>query len=153
MQHQKKVIIIAMLVVIFVLLVSMSSWYVQLLIESGTVCSCAIPLPILFPIIASIGLLIGTLIYYMFSPGNQKICVDKESILMFFGNVEREIMDVIISNKGETTQARIVRLTGLPRVKVFRSLEKLRMKGIIEKESKGKTNTIRLSEGVAELLQ
>lgn len=153
MQHQKKVIIIAMLFVIFVLLVSIISWYVQLLIESGTVCSCAIPLPILFPIIASIGLLIGTIIYYMLSPGNQKVYVDKKSILMFFGSTEREIMDAIISNKGEISQASITRITGLPKVKVFRSLERLRMKGIIEKESKGKTNTIRLTEGVAKLLQ
>lgn len=152
MQHQKKIIIIAMLVVIFVLIVSISSWYVQLLIDSGTVCSCAIPLPILFPIIASIGLLVGTIIYYVFSPGNQKICIDKESILMFFTDSEKEVMDAIISNKGEVTQARIVKITGLPKVKVFRSLEKLRMKGIIEKESRGKTNTIRLSDNVGKLL-
>ncbi len=153
MQHQKKVIIVAMLIVIFVLLVSISSWYVQLIIESGTVCSCAIPLPILFPIIASIGLLVGTIIYYISYPGGQKVCLDKESVLIFFSGVERDIMDTLISNKGEMSQAAIVRLTGIPKVKVFRSLEKLRMRGMIEKESRGKTNTIRLSETVSRLFQ
>ncbi|MCK4497364.1 MAG: hypothetical protein KAU24_04155 [Candidatus Aenigmarchaeota archaeon] len=153
MEHQKKVILIALMVVIFVLVVSLSSWYVQLIIESGMVCSCAIPLPILLPVIASVGLLIGTLIYSMYSPGIERKPIDRKSLLMFFEETEQRIMDTILSNRGEVSQARIVKLTGLPKVKVFRSLEKLKMKGIIEKESKGKTNTIRLTENVAKLFQ
>lgn len=153
MEHQKKVILIALMVVIFVLVVSLSSWYVQLIIESGTVCSCAIPLPILLPIIASVGLLIGTLIYSMYSPCIERKPVDRKSVLMFLEGTEQKIMDTVLSNRGEISQAGIVKLTGLPKVKVFRSLEKLKMKGIIEKESMGKTNIIKLSENVAKLFQ
>jgi uncharacterized membrane protein len=151
MEQPKKIIASSLLIVIFVLVVSLTSWYVQIQIESGTVCSCAIPLPILIPIIASIGLLIGTVVYYMFSPRFEKKQIDKNSVLKLLDNTEQKVMNVIIDNKGEISQARIVSLTRMPKVKVFRSLEKLRVKGIIEKENLGKTNRIKLNEEMSKI--
>ena len=151
MQHSKKIIVGAMLIVIFVIIVSISSWYVWNEMYFGDVCSCAVPLPILIPVLASVGLLTGTLVYYIFSPNNadgKKSQVDRRSALRLLNGTERDIMNVLIENGGEVTQSKIGKETGLSKVVVFRSLDRLRSRGIISKEGKGKTNIIRLDDDI-----
>ncbi len=148
MEQHKKIVLGALIVVIFVLIVSITSWYVQIMIDTGSICSCAIPLPILVPVLASIGLLIGTVLYYLFSPVSGK-CIgrgQRDAILNLLNETEKKIMYSIITNRGELSQAGIVNVTGLPKVKVFRALERLRARGIISKENMGKTNRVMLSE-------
>ena len=152
MNHPKKIVIGSLIIVIFVLLVSMSSWYVWNEIYFGDVCSCAFPPPILITVLASIGLLVGTLTYYIFSPSFEKAPVCREAILKLFDPDERGIILTLINAGGEASQASIGKSTGLSKVKVFRYLEKLIAKGILEKERYGKTNTIRMSDDLSELL-
>ncbi|MHA1852955.1 MAG: helix-turn-helix transcriptional regulator [Candidatus Heimdallarchaeaceae archaeon] len=152
MESPKKIISLSLILAIFVLVVSLSSWYVQMEIISGDVCSCAIPLPVLIPILASIGLLTGTLIYYVYSPKFDKAEINSNLILKFFQGDERAVIDVLLKNGGKLSQAKIVSSTGLSKVKVFRILERLKSRGLIEKESKGKTNMIRLSEDISNFL-
>jgi len=153
MRHSKKIIGGSLVIAIFVLIVSLTSWYVQLQIEAGTICSCAIPLPILIPFVSSIGLLVGTLVYYMYSPESKDKKIERDSVLKFLDPPEREIMDAILDNNGEVSQARIVSETGIPKVRVFRSLERLRAKGIIMKERFGKTNLIKLPDDVRKIFE
>lgn len=153
MEQPKKVIATSMLITIFVLIVSLTALYVQTQIEYGTVCSCAIPVPVLIPLLSSIGLLLGTFIYYISSPRFEKKEADAKPLLKFLDPAEKKIMGTIIENNFETSQARIVSQTGLPKVKVFRSLEKLRLKGILEKERFGKTNKIRLSNDIRNIFE
>ena len=151
MNHQKKIIIGSILIAIFVLVVSMSSWYVWNEMYFVDVCSCAVPLPVLIPVLSSIGLLTGTLLYYIFSPNKaspDKKSVDRHSILKLLNGAEREILNTLIEKGGELSQTAIGKETGLSKVVVFRSLEKFRLKGIIKKESKGKTNMIVLDDGI-----
>ena len=68
MKGPKKIVSGSILITIFVLIVSLTSLYVQAEIQQGSVCTCIIPLPVLIPILASIGMLVGTLVYYLFSP-------------------------------------------------------------------------------------
>ena len=153
MDHPKKIITGSLLIIIFVLIVSMSSWYVWNEMYFGDVCSCALPLPILIPVLASIGLLVGTLVYYIFSPGFERESVRKETILKLLNETEGKIIESLIENSGELSQTRITSMTGLSKVNVFRSLEKLVSKGIVEKEKKGKTNTIRLAEDIMKVFE
>ena len=137
-----------MLMTIFVLIVSLTALYVQAQIEYGTVCSCAIPVPVLIPLLSSIGLLLGTLIYYVYSPRFEKGGIDRNAVLKFLNPTEQKVMNVILDNRGEITQAKIVSQTGLQKVKVFRVIERLMAKGILSKEPHGKTNKIRLSDEI-----
>jgi uncharacterized membrane protein len=125
--------------------------YVQAQIEAGTVCTCAIPLPVLVPILSSIGLLVGTFIYYISSPKFEKKGADTKPLLKFLDPVEQKIMSAIIENRGEIPQSRIVSETGLPKVKVFRTIQRLKNKGIVSKEPYGKTNLIKLNEDIGKL--
>ncbi len=149
MEHSKKVITGAMVIVIFVLIVSMSSWYVWNEIYFGDICSCALPLPILIPVLASVGLLAGTVIYYIFSPDGKGRPGGDPLVLM--EPDERAIMKVIISNGGKVPQSRIVEETGLSKVKVFRTIEKLKRREIICKEKFGKTNNIKLCDNTGKI--
>jgi len=148
MEQSKKIIATSMLMTIFVLIVSLTALYVQAQIEYGTVCSCAIPVPVLIPLLSSIGLLLGTLIYYVYSPRFEKGGIDRNAVLKFLNHAEQKVMNVILDNRGEITQAKIVSQTGLQKVKVFRVIERLMAKGILSKEPHGKTNKIRLSDEI-----
>ncbi len=151
MEHQKNIVVGSMLIVIFALAVSIITWYIQGLIYSGEVCSCFIPLPILIPLTGSIGLLTGTLVYYMFSPRFEK-CLDRKTLLSFFRDEEAVIIDCLLDNRGQLSQSRIVRSTGLSKVKVHRVLERMRKTGVVEKMPNGKTNKILLKKEIVDII-
>ncbi len=150
MEHEKKVVFGMLVLTTFILIVAISSLYVQIQVETGNLCGCVIPIYLFIPLLASIGLFIGTLVYYLLSP---KFVVkpDKESLMKFFNSDERKIINILISRKGKALQSVIVRESGISKVKVFRLLEKLRKRGFIEKEPYGKTNKIILNEEIKSL--
>ena len=149
MISKRKEIFLGMLVLsIFVLIVSVTSLYIQTKISSGDTCGCAIPIPLFIPFIASIGLFIGTLIYYIFSPRLDKPKIDSSLFLNFLDGDEKKVFEIVL-NKKSVTQASLVRETKLSKVKVFRVLRKLKRKGLINKEPSGKTNLIELEEEIA----
>ena len=147
MGHSRKIIGGSLVIAIFVLVVSLTSWYVQLQIDSGTICSCAIPLPVLIPFVSSIGLLVGTFVYYMFSSekGGE---IGTEILFDLLTKDEADVMKVIVEEGGEISQAKIVSFTGMPKVRVFRIIERLKRKGIISKEPYGKTNLVKLRDDI-----
>lgn len=150
MNDSKKVVFGILILSVFVLIVSVSSLYVQTEISSGNACGCFIPIPIFIPFIASIGLFIGTMIYYMFSPKFDKK-IDKNSLLNFLDGDERKIFRVMLDKK-EINQAQLVRGTDLSKVKVSRILKRFENKGLIEKVSVGKINMIKLNKGISEII-
>jgi len=150
MNDAKKVVFGILILSIFILVVSVSSLYVQTQISSGNTCGCFIPIPLFIPFIASIGLFIGTLIYYLLSPKFNKKKIDEKILLNFFEGDERKVLEHLVGEK-EITQAELVRKTNLSKVKVFRILRKFENLGLIEKNSIGKTNMVRLSKNVMKL--
>jgi predicted transcriptional regulator len=151
MEQSKKIMAGALVIAIFTLMVSLITWYIQGLIYAGNVCSCFIPLPIFIPLIGSIGLLIGILVYYLFSPKFERK-IDKKIILGLFDGPGADILNCLIENNSEASQSHIVKKTGISKVRVHRTLEKLKKSGIIEKKSDGKTNHIILKKEIAEML-
>jgi len=149
MKPGKKIIFGTLILSIFVFIVAAISFYVQIEISSGNVCGCAIPIPLFIPFLASMGLFIGTLLYHFFFPYKYKI--NREVILKMFNNAEREIIKKLLENDGSCLQSKLTRETGLSKVQVFRTLENLVYKGIIEKESYGKTNVIKLKKDIYDL--
>jgi uncharacterized membrane protein len=152
MNPQKKFLTGMLVLTAFIFVVALSSLYVQMQIESGNVCGCAIPLYLFIPLLGSIGLFIGVMAYYLLSPRFERPVVDKSQLLSFLGRDEASVIRVLLEHKGEVPQAEIVRQTGLPKVKVFRVLHSLKARGIITKEQNKKVNIVRLSEGMRKLL-
>ncbi|GAG01187.1 unnamed protein product, partial [marine sediment metagenome] len=135
------------------LIVGISSFYVQIQIETGNACGCLIPIPIFIPFLASVGLFIGALVYYFFTPRLEGKKIDKNVILRVFDSDEKSMINFLLESKGEATQSRMVNGTGLSKVKVFRVLERLSKKGIVQKEPYGKTNAITLNESLLDLFK
>ena len=132
----------------FIFAVSFGTLYAQTHIIEGTACSCTLPIPVLIPTFASLGVLIGSVLYYFMSP---KIEESKEkqiqiifSLVEMLNPEEKEVVKKLFENKGEILQSKLSKSFG--KVKTFRVLENLRKRGVIEKEPYGKTNLIRLSE-------
>ncbi len=144
MKTERKIVLGVLVLSIFLFIVAVSSLYVQMQIESGNICGCVIPLYLFIPFLASLGLFIGTLIYHMLSPERGK--PDLRPVLKFLDEEHRRVIEFVIDNGGEVKQADIVRVTGIPKVRVFRILQSLASKGILTKERDRKTNIIRLNE-------
>ena len=149
---EKKVIFVMIIISVFVLIVSLSSMYVQVHIENGNVCGCAIPLYIFIPFLSSLGLFIGTLVYYFLRPVVEKKIKLEEIIPLFLDKGESMIVDILLK-EGKITQASLLRRTGLSKVRVFRIVERLRKKGVVIKRPYGKTNVIEFSPEIKKIIQ
>ncbi len=142
--QKKALLIITIIISGFILIVASTSIYVQSIIINGNVCGCFVPIPLLIPFFASLGLLIGSVSYYIFSIKSEK--PKFEIIMRFLDAEEKKVMEEII--KGKNTQAKVTKSTGLSRVKVHRIINRLIQKGLIVKEKEGKVVRIKLSKEI-----
>ncbi len=155
MEHSKKILISMIIVSTFIFIVSMSSLYVQYHIETGNVCGCAIPLYLFIPFLSSLGLFIGILLYYLlFVKVETKKDFLKEysdKILLLLNPQERKILKLIIEKP--MTQSSIMKITGYDKVKTFRLIKRMELRGIIKRERYGKTYMIRLSDEIKDIFE
>ena len=84
--------------------------------------------------------------------GDEK-SIDREIILKFLNPVERKIMKILIENNGKVLQAEINRIEGMTKLKTHRTVKDMERKGIIKRESFGKTNRIILSDDIKDLFK
>ena len=63
---------------------------------------------------------------------------------------EKKIIDSLMQNNLEATQAKLAKDTGMSKVQTHRAIKKLEAKGILEKHSFGMTNKILLKKELLE---
>lgn len=109
------------------------------------------------PFAAFIGLLVGTVVYYIMSEkiNQQEFGRDKNTkiILNFLNSHERKVIDTLIEHEGRVQQYELSHLPNLNKVKTHRILVNLEQKGIIHKEKLGKINKIVLDKELYEVLK
>lgn len=102
------------------------------------------------------GMFVGSLTYYFISEKYEKKITKMHKnanlTLRFLEGEEKKIMQVLLNNKGKTTQSKISKETEISRVKIFRSLKKLENKKIILKKPSGMTNIIELEPELRKIL-
>ena len=154
MNINKKITVGIMLITGFIFAVSFSTLYVQTHIVEGTACSCTLPIPLLIPTFSSLGVFIGSFVYYLMfariKETKRKSNEEARILLDMLHGDERIIIKKIVENNGEITQSKLSTVFG--KVKTFRILENLRKRNVIVKESYGKTNNIRLSDNFRNVL-
>jgi len=150
---KKKLLIVIIVIAGFVFGVSFSTLYAQVHIAEGTACSCTLPIPLLIPTFSSLGVFVGSIVYYMLSPAISREVrkVDTKAILDLLEPLEKEIIRRIVENKGEISQSKLS--TEFGKVKVFRVIEALKNRGVVEKVPYGKTNKIKLNEKFVKLFE
>jgi hypothetical protein len=72
-------------------------------------------------------------------------------IMKFLTPEDREVVSLLISKEGMTTQSEIARLPGMSRLKAHRIVKRLEERGIIHVEKYGKVNMIRIVDELREV--
>lgn len=111
----------------------------------------------LLPFIAFIGLLVGTVVYYIMS---DKVIQQEKSlkrntkvILNFLTGQEKKVIETLLENGGKVQQYELSHLPNLNKVKTHRILFNLEQKGVIHKEKLGKINKIVLNKELFDVLR
>jgi len=86
------------------------------------------------------------------SKANVKKGNDVNLILKFLNPNERKIIEKLIDSNGRVLQAEINRMDGMTKLKTHRAVKELERKGIIKRESLGKTNRIILSDDIKDIV-
>lgn len=111
----------------------------------------------LLPLLAFIGLLVGTLVYYLMSDKviqhEQSLQKNTKIILNFLTPPERKVIETLMENEGKVQQYELSHLPNLNKVKTHRILVNLEQKGIIHKEKLGKINKIVLNKELYHILK
>ncbi len=148
----KKLMVTTVLIAGFLFTVSLVSLYLQFQLYTYGI--CPIPIPVLVPTFASLGVFVGSLVYYFMIGRIEKGKAEKEEMLKLFleflESDERKVLEELIRERGVVTQARLSRMLG--KVRAWRTAEKLRSKGIVEKRARGKTNLIVLNERLSKVM-
>jgi len=132
----------------FVFIVSLASLHAQSEMLQGNTCGCSMPVYFLIPMLSSLGLLVGSVVYYLVS----RHCHDSgprgkpSAILDLLEGDEKKIVKAIIDAGGETSQSKLPSKTGLSRVAVSRTLSDLEQKGVVQKKDLGVTNWVKISK-------
>ena len=111
----------------------------------------------LLPFLAFIGVLVGTVVYYIMSDKviQQEQVLEKNTkiILNFLTGQERKIIETLLENNGKVQQYELSHLPNLNKIKTHRILLHLEQKGVIKKEKLGKINKIVLNKELYEVLK
>ncbi len=83
----------------------------------------------------------------------ESLAKNTEIILRFLNTDEKKLVNALIENSGKVLQAEITRLPEMSKVKSHRVVQKLIERGVIKKETVGKTNIIRFTKEIKEGLQ
>ena len=94
-----------------------------------------------FVIIAALLVIIGGFIVY-----NNKFRISSKNILPVLAENERKVMQILINEKKDVDQRKIIKDTDFSKPKVSRIIQDLVGRGLVEKVPKGRTNIIRLKK-------
>jgi len=152
-------ILIVFSVVLFVVLYLITSLIIKLRLELHETCplppeSCpykgSVPTEVLaaFVVDAAMGILGVSLIITSYR--SEKVGVkEKKNIkegIKSLQNVERKVYDLIVDAEGFIFQNDLMNKTGYSKVKISRILDKLEIKGIVERRRRGMANIVVLKE-------
>ncbi|MBW6461896.1 MAG: hypothetical protein K0B07_02525 [DPANN group archaeon] len=111
----------------------------------------------LLPFMGFIGLLIGTLVYYIMSDKvvrqEHTLKINSKIILNFLTGPEKNVIETLLENNGKVPQYELSHLPNLNKLKTHRILLNLEQKKIIHKVRLGKINKIVLNKELYEVLK
>jgi hypothetical protein len=111
----------------------------------------------IFPLLAFIGVLVGSLVYYFMSDRivhkSELMKQNTKIILNFLTSEEKKVVETLLENDGKVQQYELSHLPNLNKLKTHRILLNLEQKGVIHKEKLGKINKIVLNKELFEVLK
>ncbi|MCX6799479.1 MAG: hypothetical protein NTW59_05295 [Candidatus Diapherotrites archaeon] len=108
----------------------------------------------LVPVFVLSGIIIGAIVFFFVTSKIESKQRDVKKIagvmLRFLNPDERKLVNLLIENNGKVLQAEVSRLPGMGKVKSHRVVQRLIDRGVIEKETLGKTNIVRFAKEIKE---
>ncbi|MCR4368606.1 MAG: hypothetical protein NUV67_01740 [archaeon] len=106
------------------------------------------------PLVISIAIVVGAGTYYLMSgkveSTEKSLKKNTDVILKLLNSEEKKLVNLLIENNGKILQAEVTRLPGMTKVKSHRVVQKLIDRGVLEKESVGKTNVLKFTQEIKE---
>ncbi len=107
------------------------------------------------PLVLLAGMGIGAAAFYFLSERKPQQAAQKplnfKALYRLLDPDERKVFEKMIDNKGKALQSEISYIEGIGKVKAHRIIDKMVEKGIMEKESFGKTNAVKLPKDLQDL--
>ncbi|GEM_PF-4733579 len=162
------------IVIVVILIISILNFFgISIYPLSVSYCGCHRMLPNqLFLILAVLLIISVTLFSYYFLSKRMERKIDSQiemlskiiskrekkekenkSLLKFFRDTERIVIEALIENGGKMLQSDLSKMKNMTKLKVHRAIKSLESKGVVKTESQGKTNKVTLVKGVRELLE
>ncbi len=108
----------------------------------------------LIPVAVLVGIMIGALVFFFMTSkleSKEKALKKNSSVLLsFLSQDEKKLVNALIESNGKVLQAEVTRLPGMTKVKSHRVVQRLVDRGVIEKDSVGKTNVVRFTREIRE---
>jgi len=149
----KPIILIFGILTFFIFVVSFSVFYAT---EHFTAsCGCRVPSWVIIVAMASLGLFVGLITYYILSTNylkkRERIEKDLIKILDLLDNEDNIVLKKIIESGGEINQSSLTRALNLDKVRVSRIVSRMEEKNILKKEKNGMTNKLILDDSLKRL--
>ncbi|MFH1239709.1 MAG: super-infection exclusion protein B [Candidatus Diapherotrites archaeon] len=110
----------------------------------------------LTPIFILSGVVIGAVVFFFMTTKleNKEKDLKKiaETLIQFLNKEEKLVVQKILENNGKVLQSEISRIEGIGKLKSHRILQRLTDRHVIEIEKHGKTNIVKLSENIRDVL-
>ena len=110
----------------------------------------------LVPVFILAGVVIGALVFFFMSSRLENKQNDLEKVtnalVQFLNKEEKLVVQKLIDNDGKVLQAEISRIEGIGKVKSHRIIQRLVDRKVIEVESFGKTNIVKLNKEIKSTL-
>jgi hypothetical protein len=90
------------------------------------------------------GLMVFSILNTTIEKQKQVVKMNTDIIMKFLTEEDREIVQLLLSKQGMTTQSEIAKLPGMTRLKAHRIVKKLEDRGVVHVEKYGKINMIRI---------
>ena len=97
-------------------------------------------LPLIVYLISFLSIIIGAVIVLLFQLRINRIQLER--ILKILPNDERIVIKILLDNNNSIEQNKLVVLSGFTKVKISRIVQKLLLRGVVEKKGMGNTNLV-----------
>ena len=110
----------------------------------------------MIPVFILVGIVIGVVVFFFMSSRieakEKDLSKVTDTLVQFLNKDEKLVVQKLIENDGKVLQAEITRIEGLGKVKSHRITQRLLDRGVIEIEGFGKTNMVKLTKGIKDVL-
>ncbi len=159
MDNRQKIVLGILIISVFIFLITVLAFVYALSSEGSRIPQFLSPFlehHIEFMVLMGVfGVGAGLIVYNILNATIEKqkktVKANMGILMKFLGKDDREVVSLLLSKGGVTTQSEISRLDGMSRLRAHRVVRKLEYRGIVHVEKNGKINMVRLVDELKEM--